>query len=131
MSEMVERVARAIEAQMTSPSGWQATKEQIDRIGSTEPRQLRTDLARAAIEALRVPTREMCDGGGLELGRYGAEELTAGGWAIEDYRYCVLLDMRCEDPDEAHDAAAAKNAGEVWRGMIDAALAEDDPAKAL
>jgi hypothetical protein len=62
--------------------------------------------------------------GGSELGRYGAEELIQGGWVIEDYRDCVLLDERYKDPDEAHDAADDKNAGEVWRAMIDAALAE-------
>ena len=76
VSEMVERVARAIVAKMGAQTGREPP-------GDAAMSKTACDVARAAIEAMREPTEEM---------------VTAPGVVAWDF-------------------------GEIWRVMIDAALA--------
>lgn len=92
MSEMVERVARAIyerdEAGAGTPVPW-------DDAGPLTVAHA-YNVARAAIEAMRIPTKEMVDAGMSEIS-----------------------DVTVSDPK-----ASAWDAMRFYRAMIDAALSE-------
>lgn len=98
MAEMVERVARAITLAAGVPKTW--SEEEVARhVAQYAEHDMR--VARAAIEAMRVPTEEMQDAGGQ-----------AGEWT----------DRLSSDDDKA-DQERAHFALNVWQAMIDEALA--------
>ena len=98
MSEMVERVARAIYRESVGSAQWEAwetfTPDAWGRVKSMAQ-------ARAAIKAMREPTEAMCQapkkGGAIVITREGHQPLYPG------------------------------NALQAWRIMIDAAFAPPEP----
>jgi N-methylhydantoinase B/oxoprolinase/acetone carboxylase alpha subunit len=64
MSDMIERVARAISAHYVRLSGGDSPI--FDELTEGERDDLRAE-ARAAIEVMREPTEAMCDAGGTEV----------------------------------------------------------------
>ncbi len=91
MSEsMIERVARAC---------WQTQTIRAWEDAHETEREEMIGYARAAIEALRLPTSEMCERGGEAHQRYGYTQETP----------------------------RAGIAGLIFRAMLDAALNEDAP----
>lgn len=93
MGEMIERVALAIADAMCPVEGYRGTSNEA--------------LARAAIEAMREPTREM-----LGKGITAAED-------VEDWTRDSYTSYRV---DTASDMALP-----VWQAMIDAALSPESP----
>jgi hypothetical protein len=91
MSEMIERVARAM---FSSIRGTEVTWEGEDGV----PRQhIYRELTRAAIQAMREPTKEMIEGGRIAL-------------------------LAAQGSTEAKFLGEASNAKWVWIEMIDEAL---------
>lgn len=111
MSEMVERVARAIcikrlgyECRMRRPIPYKATEPLKDMSCGCGYLSDMHKYARAAIQAMRVPTQEMQVSGRSEIVRDFLAETDA-----------VLAGR------EPGDTATALS-GNVWRAMIDEAL---------
>jgi hypothetical protein len=109
MSEMVERVARAmtrLQAQRLKSwtIGWNPSDESMTSYVDRHWQEV-ADFARAAIEAMREPSANMFDAGATEL--YGVSRVKAIAYAKEDKF----------DSD-------GRRAEDVWRAMIDAALSE-------
>ena len=66
MTEMIERVARAIYAQMDQSSSdpWDEALLRVEKYGVTPPMvRMAREYARAAIEAMREPTPAMIEAG--------------------------------------------------------------------
>lgn len=104
---MVERVARAIA---------DAMPETIADF---------TGPARAAIAAMREPTKQMIDAVSFNAGKYAAEPCTDGTWMIVDLHRSNPVRQGWTDPDAAYDLAGDLGAQDAINSMIDAALKEN------
>lgn len=103
MSDMVEKVARAIAKEIdcvdwTAPDNTMSHSERLNAIA--------LDAARAAIEAMREPTEEMCDAGGAYLNGFDALGEHTAAYAARG-TFEAMIDTALEGPAITIDMSPA------------------------